>query len=96
MNISAIKNSTVTINNYTETALNIVEKLHDEYFFPIPTNCDESLYDAQLDKIINSYDYLAFAVGLVHDALKHINADNGDIANEVKEVDRWVIETESA
>ena len=96
MNINAIKNSTTTINDYCETALNIIEKLHDEYFFPIPANYDESLYDAQLDKIINSYDYLAFAVALVHDALKHINADNGDIANEVKDTDRWVIETESA
>ena len=96
MNINAIKNSTTTIADYTETALNIVEKLHDEYFFPVPVNYDESLYAAQLDKIINSYEYLAFAVGLVHDALKHINADNGDIANEVKDVDRWVIETESA
>lgn len=96
MNISAIKNSTVTINDYTETALNIVEKLHDEYFFPIPANYDDGLYDAQLDKIINSYDYLAFAVALVRDALNHINADNREIANEVKDVDRWVIETETA
>ena len=96
MNISAIKNNTISVNDYTETALNIIEKLHDEYFFPIPANYDDGLYDAQLDKIINSYDYLAFAVALVRDALNHINADNRDIANEVKDIDRWVIETETA
>ena len=96
MNISAIKNNTMSVKDYCETALNIVEKLHDEYFFLIPANYDDGLYDAQLDKIINSYDYLAFAVGLVRDALNHINADNREIANEVKDIDRWVIETESA
>ena len=63
------------IKDYTETAVNILEKLHDEFFFNVPANYDESLLDNQLNKVLNGYEYIAFMVGVLHDAIKHIDAE---------------------
>lgn len=80
--IQIIRNTT-TIADYTETALNVAEKLRDEYFFSVPVNFDEDVFSTQLDKIINNYDYIAFAVGIINDALKHIEESNGDITDVI-------------
>lgn len=83
INTIQINRSTTTIADYCETALNVTEKLRDEYFFPVPVNFDEDVFSTQLDKIINNYDYIAFAVGIINDALKHIEESNGDITDVI-------------
>ena len=83
INTIQIERSTTTIADYTETALNVAEKLRDEYFFSVPVNFDEDVFSTQLDKIINNYDYIAFAVGIINDALKHIEESNDDITDVI-------------
>ena len=83
INTIQINRSTTTIADYCETALNVAEKLADEYFYPVPANFDDDVFSMQLDKIINNYDYIAFTVGIIKDALKHIEENNGDIADVI-------------
>ena len=83
INTIQINRSTMSIADYCETALNVAEKLRDEYFFQVPVNFDEDVVSTQLDKIINNYDYIAFAVGIINDALKHIEESNGDITDVI-------------
>ena len=80
---SRVSQNSASITDYCETAMNVVEKLADEYFFPVPDNFDEDVFSVQLDKIVNNYEYIAFAVGLVRDALKHIDEKNMNIAGLV-------------
>lgn len=72
------------ISDYCETALNVVEKLADEYFFPVPENFDEDVMDMHLDKVLNNYAYIAFAVGIIKDALKHIDESNMNVVELVE------------
>lgn len=83
INTIQINRSTTAISDYCETALNVAEKLRDEYFFSVPANFDEDVFSTQLDKIINNYDYIAFAVAIINDALKHIEESNGDITDVI-------------
>lgn len=92
VNMSIIRNSSANIADYCETALNIAEKLHDEYFFPIPANFNEDMLSTQLDKIICSYDYLAFAVAILRDALSHIESEDAKIAVESTKTERFALE----
>ena len=79
INAENIGRNAATISDYCETALNVAEKLADEYFFPVPENFDEDVFEMQLNKVVNNYEYITFAVGLVRDALKHITEKDVDI-----------------
>ena len=81
-----IEVNATSITDYCETALNVAEKLHNEYFKPIKvTDDDDAMLEVQLDKVINSYDYLSYSVQIIRDALKQIK-EGADIISET--VDR--------
>lgn len=78
--IDHIKANAEKSTAYIETARNAIEKLHDEYFFNVPAKYDPDLFSAHLDKIISQYDYITFMIGILDDAMKHIDFETKAIS----------------
>ena len=84
-NIEQIKMHNDSMRDYIETIKNLLEKLHDEYFFAVPANYDNELLNEHLSDILNKYDYLTFAVDIICDAFAHIEQLNAQISENAED-----------
>ena len=57
------------VKGYCETAKNILEKLHGEYLKPLPLDVDTDTAVDHIDTVVNSYDYIAFLIGVLNDSI---------------------------
>ena len=65
------------LRNYAATAKDTAEKLKADFFYPVPDEIADDTtgeFSEHLTTIANSYEYITFLVGILNDALGHIDS----------------------